>query len=345
MYLCIQIEKNSMTTPKVTPISIVMTTHDQAPELQRNLPRLLSLHYDPGFEVIVVDESSTDDTDDVLKQLKNEYSNLYTTYIPATSHYLSRRKLALMLGIKAAKNDWIILTEPDCHPDSGRWLEAMGEAMTDDVDTLCGYTAYEQGTKAKYVYLRMYTWWRQQRRPYRYDGANLAIRKSAFMERNGFLQNLRYRRGEYDFIVNETDRSRIATVKSEDSRMRQEEPTEKTWKNAQLHYMETRRHLKGAWMYRLVFVSMQLLRHLSCWLVPIALIYTVIRNTLYAALLAVVILLFIGLSTFFCYRLAKAYGEKIPVWKMPLLDLWVGWHYIHYGMKYLLADKSDFIRK
>ena len=345
MYLCIQIEKNSMTTPKVTPISIVMTTHDQAPELQRNLPRLLSLHYDPGFEVIVVDESSTDDTDDVLKQLKNEYSNLYTTYIPATSHYLSRRKLALMLGIKAAKNDWIILTEPDCHPDSDRWLEAMGEAMTDDVDTLCGYTAYEQGTKAKYVYLRMYTWWRQQRRPYRYDGANIAIRKSAFMERNGFLQNLRYRRGEYDFIVNETDRWRIATVKSEDSRMRQEEPTEKTWKNAQLHYMETRRHLKGAWMYRLVFVSMQLLRHLSCWLVPIALIYTVIQNTLYAALLAVVILLFIGLSTFFCYRLAKAYGEKIPVWKMPLLDLWVGWHYIHYGMKYLLADKSDFIRK
>ena len=335
-----------MTTPKVTPISIVMTTHDQAPELQRNLPQLLSLHYEAGFEVIVVDESSTDGTDDVLKQLKSEYSNLYTTYIPATSHYLSRRKLALMLGIKAAKNEWIILTEPDCHPDSDRWLEVMGEAMTDDVDTLCGYTAYEPGTKAEYVYLRMYTWWRQQRCPYRYDGANLAIRKSAFMERNGFLQNLRYRRGEYDFIVNETDRSRIATVKSDDSRMRQEEPTEKTWRNAQMHYMETRRHLKRTLMHRLVFASMQLLRHLSCWLLLAALVYAVIRhNALYAALAAVAILLLIGQSAFFCYRLAKAYGEKIPLWKMPLLDLWVGWHYVHYGMKYMLADKSDFIRK
>ena len=40
-----------------------------------------------------------------LKQLKNDYPQLYTTYIPASSHYVSRRKLALTVGMKAAKSE------------------------------------------------------------------------------------------------------------------------------------------------------------------------------------------------------------------------------------------------
>ena len=335
-----------MKATSFTPISIVMTVHDQAPKLSRNLPLLLGMNYEPGFEVIVVDESSTDDTEDVLKQLKATYPHLYTTYIPESSHYLSRRKLALTLGVKAAKNEWIILTEADCHPDNDNWLEVVSEQMTDDVDVVCGYTGYEAGTKATYAYLRMYTWWRQQKRPYRYDGANLAIRKSVFMERNGFQQNLKYRRGEYDFLVNEADCDRITTVKTAEGLLRQEEPTRKSWKSMQLFYMETRRHLHHALWQRMLFAGMQLLRHASYWLVIAALAYSImIHNTLYIAVLAAILLLLIAQNTFFGYRLTKTYGEHIALWKMPLLDLWVAWHYAHYQLKYLFADKSDFIRK
>ena len=46
-----------MKATSFTPISIVMTVHDQAQELSRNLPLLLGMNYEPGFEVIVVDES------------------------------------------------------------------------------------------------------------------------------------------------------------------------------------------------------------------------------------------------------------------------------------------------
>ena len=47
--------------------SIVMTVYDQAHDLEENLPAFLTQEYEPGYEVIVVDESSTDNTEDVLK--------------------------------------------------------------------------------------------------------------------------------------------------------------------------------------------------------------------------------------------------------------------------------------
>ena len=224
-------------------ISIVIAAHDQGSELQRNLPLLLAQDFKPGFEVIVVDESSTDETEEVLKQLRAEHPNLYTTFIPASSHYVSRRKLAITLGIKAAKGKWVILTEADCHPENPAWLQTMYQEMTDANDVVLGFTSYSPDTKSSRRFVRLIHWRRQQLRPYCYDGANIAIRKQAFMERNGFLKNLSHLRGEFDFLVNETDPDRIALCNSPEARVCQEAPTNRLWDAHQLFYMDTRRHL------------------------------------------------------------------------------------------------------
>ena len=62
--------------------SFIMTVYDQAYELQENLTAFLTQQYQPGYEVVVVDESSTDETPDILKLLKKDYPNLYTTFLP-----------------------------------------------------------------------------------------------------------------------------------------------------------------------------------------------------------------------------------------------------------------------
>ena len=328
------------------PLSIVLTVHDQAAELRRNLPLLLAQQYEPGFEVIVVDESSTDDTDDVLTQLKASYANLYSTYIPESSHYLSRRKLALTLGIKAARNEWIILTEADCHPEGEDWLGTMASYMTDEYDVVCGYTNYTPESKSWYIFLRMLNWWRQQSRPYRYDGAALAIRKSAFMARNGFLKNLKSLRGEYDYLVNETDRDRIAVVKPVCGCIRQEEPAPKDWKNIHLYYMDTRRRLHHAFWSRLWFVFVQFCIHLSYWLGLAALgIAAWKQEQALMAMAAGLLVLVVGWRTVFGCRLARACGEHIPLWKLPFLDIKVAWHYLYFWLRYIFSDKNDFLRK
>ena len=82
-----------------------MAAHDQAYELKENLPAFLTQTYEPGYEVIVVDEASTDDTSEVLKLNKKEYPSLYTTFLPKPNRRFMRRKIAFNIGLKASKND------------------------------------------------------------------------------------------------------------------------------------------------------------------------------------------------------------------------------------------------
>ena len=319
-------DSHMSTTGRQPAISIIMAVHNQASELERNLPMLLALPYEPGYEVIVVDESSTDGTDDVLANLKTQYPNLYTTYIPDSSHYISRRKLALTVGVKASHYEWIIITEADSHPASDTWLQAMAEGMTDD---------------------GLLTWRRQiATHPYRYDGANLAIRKQAFMARNGFLKNLQYLRGELDFLVNETESDRIVMADSLESKMLQEQPTTKAWDNSQLYYMDIRDHLSRTFLPRLLFVLSQAYVHLGYLLLIAAIIISVmLHNVMMLATASGLLLLHFVLRLFFCYRRCKAYNEHIAIWKLPFLDLQVAWHYAHYWLKYRLSNKNDYTRK
>ncbi len=77
---------NGIVEQKPPALSVIMAVHDNANELERNLPMILAQKYEPGFEVIVVDESSTDDTEDVLKRLKKGFPlpiyNIYTIIQP-----------------------------------------------------------------------------------------------------------------------------------------------------------------------------------------------------------------------------------------------------------------------
>ena len=119
--------------------SVIMTVFDQAPELESNLPVFLTQEYEPGYEVIVVDETSTDNTEDVLKLLKKDYQHLYTTFLPKPNRQVIRRKLAFNVGSKAAKNEWLILTKIDKAPAANDVLQAINEVLDEDADITLGY--------------------------------------------------------------------------------------------------------------------------------------------------------------------------------------------------------------
>ena len=119
--------------------SIVMTVYDQAPDLEANLPAFLTQEYEPGYEVIVVDETSTDNTEDVLKILKNDYPRLYSTFVPKPNRQTVRRKLAINIGAKAAKNEWVIITKIKNPPTAPDILEAISQVLDRDAELTLGY--------------------------------------------------------------------------------------------------------------------------------------------------------------------------------------------------------------
>ena len=335
-------------TPDLPPsFSIVICTHDNAEETERNLPAFLTQNYENGYEVIVVDESSSDDTIDVLKRLKTQYPNLYTTFIPESSHYLSRRKLALTVGIKAAKNEWIILSDIDCIPVNDQWLTTLSRYCENDTDIVCGYTGYQDEAKDYWKFERLLQNCYQLKRPYRYEGNNLAFRKSLFMEHNGFLKNLRYLRGEYDFIVNEYGKKdRIAIMTEANGHVRQEKTSKKSWRNKHLYYMETRKHLHHTFVPRLLFNTDMLVLHTAYWIEAAAIGFAIFKeNWLLTGIAAFCLILTLVLRTTFAARAAHAFHEHIAVWKMPMMELWIVWQNLIFLLRHRFSDKYNYIRR
>ena len=59
----------------IEPVSILICAKNEAENLKRNLPLILCQDYSV-FEVIVIDDDSTDKTNQILSELKESYSKL-----------------------------------------------------------------------------------------------------------------------------------------------------------------------------------------------------------------------------------------------------------------------------
>lgn len=116
-----------------------MTVYDNDRNLEENLPAYLTQQYEPGYEVIVVDESSTDNTDDVLKLMKQQYPHLYTTFLPKPDIHLVRKRLALTIGVKAAKNEWIIFSDINASPQDETWLQTIADNLGNTPGIMLAY--------------------------------------------------------------------------------------------------------------------------------------------------------------------------------------------------------------
>ncbi len=106
---------------------MVIVVHDQAEVLEHNLPQFLTVASASQGEVIVVDDSSTDNTPDVLKLFKEGNPQLYTTFLPKSVPNKSRLQLALNIGAKAALSSRIVFADITRPPLVNEWLTGLAE--------------------------------------------------------------------------------------------------------------------------------------------------------------------------------------------------------------------------
>lgn len=106
---------------------MVIVVHDQAEALEHNLPQFLTVASASQGEVIVVDDSSTDNTPDVLKLFKEGNPQLYTTFLPKSVPNKSRLQLALNIGAKAALSSRIVFADITRPPLVNEWLTRLAE--------------------------------------------------------------------------------------------------------------------------------------------------------------------------------------------------------------------------
>jgi glycosyltransferase involved in cell wall biosynthesis len=174
--------------------SLVVAVHDQADILASNLPLLLKQEYEGQYEVIVVDEHSTDNTADVLLQLQEEHKRLYTTFVPQYQFQQTPQRLAYTIGVKASKYDWIVLCNISTPPPNPSWLAELAPFAVKPAELLLGYIAAKNGD----VRLQSFD---------TVGEAKLLVSKAERQHAKAHDgQWLRYLRGKYDFAVVRHDR-------------------------------------------------------------------------------------------------------------------------------------------
>jgi glycosyltransferase involved in cell wall biosynthesis len=103
-------------------ISVIVPTRNRSALLARLLDSLGRLYY-PSWEVLVVDDGSTDDTAAVANRYRDKG-------LPLTYLYQPWRKMgaARNLGLQHARGEIAAFTDDDCMVDPG-WLDAIAEGF------------------------------------------------------------------------------------------------------------------------------------------------------------------------------------------------------------------------
>ena len=337
-------ENNEPVKKSLPNISIIIPAHDNSYELEHNLPSFLSQQYDANYKVIVVADKGDAETEDLLKRLASP--NLYTTYLPLSSRYMSRTKLAITIGVKAAETEWVIVTSPYCKPADNNWLTSVASQLGQE-DLAMGYVKMDNENKAyrrfEHIFMAhiMFTCAMKQK-AWGTNMALVAIRKKLFIENNGFLGNLQLLRGEFEFLVNKYGASAKAIL-SPSSWLHEEELTDREWKNRHSYFQASRKLLKRMSLSRAKLFFYHLLLHISL-LAPIAIgtIAGMMQNWIVLGAAGLGLLINIIGHTCLAAREVHRVDDEIATPMLYFYQLSLLWHSIAYRIHYIMADKTDF---
>jgi len=239
---------------KKDPVSVVICARNEAENLDRYLPYVLSQKY-PTYEVIVVNDCSTDQTDEVLGKYLKKYKHLRTTNINEDKKFAHGKKLAVTVGIKAAKYEILVFTDADCQPESDQWLTRIQQNFTKNKSIVLGYGGYFRRRNLLNHYIRydtliiawQYFSYALAGNPYMGVGRNLAYRKSLFFENKGFASHYHLLSGDDDLFVNETaNKSNTAIEFSCESHTRSESKKPlREWIKQKRRHLTTNKHYKS----------------------------------------------------------------------------------------------------
>lgn len=203
--------KKQNITPKKLPISIIICAKNEEENIKKYFPLIVSQNY-PVYEIVLIDDASSDETLELFESYEKQYANVKLVKVQNNEAFWGNKKFALTLGIKAAKNEYLVFTDADCYPVSTDWLLQISSQFTKEKTIVLGYGAYE---KVKNSFLNkiirfdalltaiQYFSWAKLGKPYMGIGRNLAYKKSEFFNVRGFMDHMKVRAGDDDLFINQ----------------------------------------------------------------------------------------------------------------------------------------------
>ena len=245
-------EKKEVNAQEDKKVSVIISSENEAFRLSKLLPVILEQDY-PNFEVIVISDGSTDETEDVLDSLKIHYKNLYSTFIPySTDRNFGRRKLAYTLGIKAATGDVLLFVEPHAVPMSKNWMRLMTQEIDERTDVVLGVSYFAQNKTFfnriarfdNFIFTMQYLSYALLNSPFTGVYRNVAFKKELFFNNKGFSSHLAIENGEDAFINQIVNENNTKVCLDQDAFTESDIDNFSLWKRIKKNYSVARSNFK-----------------------------------------------------------------------------------------------------
>ena len=323
-------------------VSVVICSKNEFKNLQSNLEYFLHQDY-VDFEVIVVDDRSTDDTYDYLLKLKETEKKLQIVHIEETPDHINNKKYAITLGIKASKYDIILLSDADCQPAGNQWIKGMVTPFANDqTELVLGYSQYTKNPGLLNAFIRYETLWTGMQylglallgKPYMGVGRNLAYRKSLFLDNNGFGRYQHVIGGDDDLFVKEHAKKNNTAVVISPETIIFSKPKQK-WGD---FIIQKQRHLSVGKLYSIsdkILLSLVFLAKILMIASFVAVILSGIWPIISISMLVGTYLMFLATLLL----LKNKTGDNTNILWFPFLDIMYIFYYLIMGLKVMFAKK------
>ncbi|MEZ4801977.1 MAG: glycosyltransferase [Gelidibacter sp.] len=312
--------------PNYVPISVIICAKNEAKNLKKHLPFILDQDY-PNFEIILINDSSTDKTLKVMESFKAQHANIKIVDVKNIEAFWGNKKYALTLGIKAATHNHLLFTDADCKPLTNQWIKEMSSQFTNQKSIVIGYGAYKKQPKSflnKLIRFEtlltaiQYFAYAKIGQPYMAVGRNLAYTKQIFFEARGFMNHMNIKSGDDDLFVNESANANNTSICYTKDSFTESIP-KKTYGD---WLLQKRRHISTAKYYKIHHKALLTLFYLSQFLFFVLGIVLISSMHYWKILMGLIVLRYIVL--FVSITLAsKKLNEKDLIPYLPLLELFL----------------------
>ena len=322
------------------PVSVIVCFRNEAAVLHDCLVSILKQEYPGGFELIAVDDNSSDDSAAIVRRLAEQSNGQLRLLQPGPTR--PGKKDALAFGIENAHHEHLLLTDADCQANSPQWLSLMTRPLRDGKDVVLGVGRYAyngwqlidrfQRFEAFYVAIK-YLGFARAGLPYMGVGRNLAYRKDFFLRAGGFELHADLPGGDDDLLISNNARSaKTACVTAPRGRT-----TSRLSGGWSIFLRQRRRHQSVGFRYRpvhQVLLGGLALSHGIFFLLGFYLLF----SAWWGLALLIYALRFIPVFGAFRrsgLRGANAGAEKgfkeqlIPPWEVAFFDAWLGPFYLY----------------
>ncbi|MBD0832375.1 glycosyltransferase [Aestuariibaculum sediminum] len=318
--------KPKKASPIKFPVSVIVCAKNEAENLAKFLPSVINQNY-PKFEIILINDASSDNTLNVMEDFKNSNSNIRIVNVKNIEAFWGNKKYALTLGIKASSYNHLLFTDADCKPLSKFWIKDMCSNFNDNTELVLGYGAYN---KVKNSFLNKiirfetlvtainYFSFAKGGNPYMGVGRNLAYTKELFFKANGFIEHIKIPSGDDDLFVNQ-----VATKHNTAICVSQNSFTESIPKtNFKAWIKQKRRHISTAKHYKpnhKIALSLLYLLQIMFWGFGISLIASTFK---WPFVVGLILVRFISQFIIFG-RSAKKLNEEDLIMLLPVLEIFL----------------------